>query len=136
MTSVSTPTVALETLADLLEHLGGIAPQRVRFRPAPGTVTEEDVLAIRNSAERRLYELVDGVLVEKAVGFRESLLAVALVSRLWNFVRLGKLGLVTGAGGMMRLAPGLVRIPDVAFISWARLPNRPCADRAHPRCGS
>ena len=24
----------------------------------------------------------------------------------------------------MRLAPGLVRIPDVAFISWARLPNR------------
>jgi Uma2 family endonuclease len=24
----------------------------------------------------------------------------------------------------MRLAPGLVRIPDVAFISWDRLPNR------------
>jgi Uma2 family endonuclease len=25
---------------------------------------------------------------------------------------------------MMRLFPGLVRIPDVAFISWERLPNR------------
>src|SRR5947209_5803203 len=124
MTAVATATVAIDTLADLLEHLGGIAPARVRFRPAPGTATEEDVLAIRNSPERRLCELVDGVLVEKAAGFRESLLAGALVSRLWNFVRPGKRGIVTGAGGMMRLAPGLVRIPDVAFISWARLPNR------------
>lgn len=25
---------------------------------------------------------------------------------------------------MLRLAPGLVRIPDVSFISWAQLPNR------------
>jgi Uma2 family endonuclease len=25
---------------------------------------------------------------------------------------------------MLRLTPGLVRIPDVAFISWDRLPNR------------
>jgi Uma2 family endonuclease len=34
------------------------------------------------------------------------------------------LGLVTAADGTMRLAPGLVRIPDVAFISWARLPGQ------------
>ena len=59
MTSVSTPTAAIETLADLLEHLGGIAPERVRFRPAPGTATEEDVLAIHDH-EGRLCELVDG----------------------------------------------------------------------------
>ena len=75
MMSVSTFTVALETLADLLEHLGGIAPHRVRFHPAPDTATEGDVLALRHSAERRLYELVDRVLVEKAMGFRESCLA-------------------------------------------------------------
>ena len=124
MTSVSTPTVALETLADLLEHLGGIAPYRVRFRPAPGTATEEDVLALRNSAERRLCELVDGVLVEKAMGLRESLLACALIAILRGFVRPRNLGLVTGEAGMMRLMAGLVRIPDVAFISWDRLPNR------------
>lgn len=124
MTSVSTPTVALETLADLLEHLGGIAPHRVRFRPAPGTATEEDVLAIRNSAERRLCELVDGVLVEKAMGFRESYLAGILAAILLTFVRPRNLGIVTGAAGMMRLAPGLVRIPDVAFITWNRFPNR------------
>lgn len=124
MTSVSTSTVALETLADLLEHLGGIAPHRVRFRPAPGTATEDDVLALRNSAERRLCELVDGVLVEKAMGFRESCLASVLIAILLTFVRSRNLGLVTAPGGMMRLAPGLVRIPDVAFISWDRLPNR------------
>jgi hypothetical protein len=55
MTSVPTPTVTIETLADLLEQLGGIAPDRVRFRPAPGTTTEKDVLAIHHD-EGRLYE--------------------------------------------------------------------------------
>jgi len=113
MTSVSTPTVTIETLADLLEQLGGIAPDRVRFRPAPGTATEEDVLAIRHSPERRLCELVDGVLVEKAMGLRESYLASVLITILLTFVRLRNLGLVTAPDGTMRLAPGLVRIPDV-----------------------
>src|SRR6516225_7571381 len=34
------------------------------------------------------------------------------------------LGICVGADGMMRIAPGLVRIPDVSFISWGRLPGR------------
>jgi Uma2 family endonuclease len=123
MTSVPTPTVAIETLADLLEQLGSISPKRVRFRPAPGTATEKDVLAIHDR-EGRLYELVDEVLVEKAMGLRESFLAIALAAILRNFVRPRNLGLITGEAGMMRLMAGLVRIPDVAFISWRRLPNR------------
>jgi Uma2 family endonuclease len=123
MTSVSTSTAAIDTLADLLEQLGDIAPERVRFRPAPNTASEEDVLAIHDR-EGRLYELVHGVLVEKAVGLWESLLAIALASLLRGFVRPRNLGLVTGADGMMRLFPGLVRIPDAAFISWERLPYR------------
>jgi Uma2 family endonuclease len=124
MMSVSTSIAGVETLADLLEQLGGIAPDRVRFRPAPGTAAEEDVLAIRNSPERRLCELVDGVLVEKAMGLRESYLASVLITLLLTFVRPRNLGVVTAPDGTMRLAPGLVRIPDVAFISWDRLPNR------------
>ena len=123
MTTMATATAAIDTLADLLEHLGGIHPNRVRFRPAPGTAIEKDVLAIHDH-EGRLYELVDGVLVEKAVGLRESFLAIALASLLRGFVRPRNLGLVTGETGMMRLMTGLVRIPDVAFISWDRLPNR------------
>jgi Uma2 family endonuclease len=123
MTAMATATAAIDTLADLLEHLGGIHPNRVRFRPAPGTATEKDVLAIHDH-EDRLYELVDGVLVEKAMGLSESLLAGALIEVLRGFVRPRNLGLVTAPDGMVRLAAGLVRIPDVAFISWDRLPNR------------
>ena len=114
--------VALETLADLLDYLGGIAPERVRLSPAPGTATEEDVLHVHDHAGR-LCELVEGVLVEKAMGFRESFLAAALIIILGNFVRPRNLGLVTGPDGMVRLAAGLVRIPDVAFISWTVSPT-------------
>jgi Uma2 family endonuclease len=111
-----------QTLADLLRRLGGIAPDRVRLRPPPGTATEDDVLEIERS-ENRLCELVDGVLVEKAMGFRESLLAAALCEALRAFVIPRNLGLVTGPDGLVRLFAGLVRIPDVAFTSWARLPG-------------
>jgi Uma2 family endonuclease len=112
-----------ETVADLLEQLGDIPPQRIRLRPLPGTATEQDVLAIGNR-ENRLCELVDGVLVEKAMGFRESLLACALIEILRAFVTPRNLGLVSGEAGTVRLFPGLVRIPDVAFVSWDRLPER------------
>ena len=116
MTSILTSVATIETLADLLEQLGGIVPERVRFRPPPGTATEQDVLEVE-AHEDRLCELVDGVLVEKAMGWRESLLASVLITLLSNFVRPRNLGLVTGEAGMVRLASGLVRIPDVAFIS-------------------
>ena len=110
------------TLNDLLERLGGVSPDRVRYEPFPGTATEEDVIRIEQ-CENRLYELVDGVLVEKGMGYRESLLAVAIAAALREFVVPKKLGLVSGADGMMRLFAGLVRIPDVAFVSRGRLPG-------------
>ena len=72
----ATATAKPPTLDDLVERLGGIPLSRILVDPAPGTATEADVL----EAERRynrLYELVDGVLVEKAMGFSESLLAGA-----------------------------------------------------------
>jgi Uma2 family endonuclease len=31
---------------------------------------------------------------------------------------------VTGEAGMLKLFTGLIRIPDVAFITWDRLPDR------------
>ncbi|MGH7193403.1 MAG: Uma2 family endonuclease, partial [Candidatus Saccharimonadales bacterium] len=74
-------------------------------------------------SENRLCELVEGVLVEKVVGFYESVLAIAIARRLGDFVEAHNLGVVTGEGGMMRLFPGLVRIPDVAFASWNEFPE-------------
>jgi Uma2 family endonuclease len=121
----------IQTLADLLEHLGGVDPGRVRAHPAPGTATERDVLTVQ-AQTGRLCELVDGVLVEKPTGLRESCLAAALIALLRGFVRPRNLGLVTAPDGMMRLAPQLVRIPDVAFLSWDRLPGRRVPDEPVP----
>jgi Uma2 family endonuclease len=111
------------TVADLMERFGPMLLSRIRFDPFPGTATEQDVLDLLGQDER-LYELVDGVLVEKAMGFRESCLAIALIAFLKTFAIQSRLGTVSGADGLMRLAPGLVRIPDVAFIYWDRFPGR------------
>ena len=113
----------VETLEDLLESLGGISPARVRLHPWPGTATEADLVAF-NARKITLCELVDGVLVEKGMSYRESYLAMMLARFLMAFVIPRNLGLLTGADGMMRLFPGLVREPDVAFTSWDRIPGR------------
>ncbi len=122
-TLLSAPPTPTRTLADLLADLGDIDPARVVADPAPGTATEADLLALSDHTGR-LYELVDGTLVEKAVGFRESILAFALGGILRAFVIPRNLGLVSGPDDTMRLFPGLVRMPDVAFISWDRFPDR------------
>ena len=111
------------TVADLLERFGPIPAARIRTDPPPGTATEQDVIDIE-SRESRLCELVDGVLVEKTVGYYESYLTVRLILLIGAFVEQHNLGCVTGADGMMRLAPGLVRIPNVSFVSWNQLPGR------------
>ncbi len=123
MTSVPSVSGAPSTLAHWLDRLGGIAAERVWSCPAPGAATENDLLHAHDHGGR-LCELVDGVLVEKAAGFRESLLAGALIEALRGFVRRRNPGLVTAPDGMMRLAAGLVRVPDVAFVSWTRLPEQ------------
>lgn len=114
--------VTVETVADLLESLGDIPPERIRMRPPPGTATEDDVLAV-HASEKRLCELVDGVLVEKPTGYDESRLAAELIYALVDFLRRHNLGTAAGADGMMRLLSGLVRIPDVSFVSWEHLPE-------------
>lgn len=113
----------LLTLADVINHLGGVPAERVRLRPMPGAATERDVVWI-NDHEDRLCELVDGILLEKTVGLFESRLAVVIAELLSPFVRDHQLGIVVGEAGMMRIAPGLVRIPDVSVILWSRMPGR------------
>ena len=113
----------IKTLADLRRLLGGIPLERIWFHPAPGTATEKDVLEAE-ARENCLCELVDGTLVEKAMGFEESRLAVELSHLVMSYLDQNDLGICVGADGMMRIAPGLVRIPDLSFISWDRLPGR------------
>lgn len=112
------------TVADLQSHLGGIPLRRIRMYPPPGMATEKDVL----EAERRtgrICELVDGILVEKTVGYFESRIAVVIAHLIESFLETHNLGIVLGEAGALRLLlPNQVRIPDVCFIRWKRFPDR------------
>jgi Uma2 family endonuclease len=117
-------TPRFETIDELLDSLGGISPDRVRFDPLPGTATERDVLRLYED-HKRLFELVDGTLVEKVMGSKESFIAMYLGHLLLTYSeRNGDLGMVLGEAGTLRLLKKLVRIPDVSFTLWERLPNR------------
>jgi Uma2 family endonuclease len=112
----------LETMADLWERLGRVPLQRIWLRPAPGTATVDDVIRA-DAKKNRLCELVEGTLVEKAMGFEEARVGLQLGHLINLHLDENDRGICVGDGGMMQIAPGLVRIPDVSFISWDRLPG-------------
>ena len=118
-------------LAEMLESLGGISPDRIRTWPPLGTATVDDVLEIEER-ENRLFELVDGILVEKVMGYTESRIASRLIAALEAYVDAHDLGSVTGEGGMFRLPENLVRIPDVAFAGWDQFPNHELPSEGAP----
>jgi Uma2 family endonuclease len=120
----------IESLADLLHRLGDIPLERILTRPALGTATPADVLRLCDGEPKRLCELVDGVLVEKAMGQRESRLALELSRLLGNYLKVHNLGILTGADGPHTLEDDQIRFPDVAFIPWDRIP--PDADPGTP----
>jgi Uma2 family endonuclease len=108
------------TLAQLRRHFWMIPAERILLTPLPGTATEEDVVWM-NDRGYRLCELVEGTLIGKTMGATESWLAVLLIQAIGTFVRKNDLGIVLGPDGFLRLRPGLIRAPDVSFISWDRL---------------
>jgi Uma2 family endonuclease len=115
--------VTFANAAEMLERLGNIPPERICFDPPPGTATEADLIDAMERRDR-LYELVDGTLVEKTMGMVESMLAIQLARRVGNFVEEHDLGMLSGADGPLRLLEGLVRLPDLAFYCWDQLPGR------------
>jgi Uma2 family endonuclease len=119
-----------QTIAELIDKLG-VSPQRIRYEPRPGMGTEEDVIAL--NARGILCELIDGVLVEKIMGQYESRLAMWLGHFLLSFLEEHDLGIVHGPDSPHRLATGLVRYPDLAFVSYSRLPGgRPTREPIAP----
>ena len=110
------------TAADLQRHLGGIPLERIRLYPPPGMATLKDVLEA-DAKHDRICELIDGVLVEKTVGYLESILAAALIHFVKSYLDTHDLGIVAAPDGMQRILPDQVRVPDVSFVGWERLPG-------------
>lgn len=117
----------IETFDDLHERLGRIPLSRIRLKPAPGEATEDDLLR----SPKPTCELIDGALVEKAMGNRESLLGLYIARLMGNYVEANDLGVVLGEAGHFRLG-GQLRAPDASFIPWSAFPDgEPPEDEAY-----
>lgn len=112
---MTTATTEPDTLADVVYALGDVPLHRILWTPFPGTATEDHLLRSRQ------VELVDGILVQKSLALWKGMAEVAVGVRLLEYVKAARLGAVTMASGPYRVSPGVVRLPDVAFIRWDRL---------------
>ncbi|VTU00335.1 Uncharacterized protein OS=Candidatus Entotheonella sp. TSY1 GN=ETSY1_03580 PE=4 SV=1: Uma2 [Gemmataceae bacterium] len=109
--------VRFPTIADVQERLGHVAESRILSYPAPGTATENDMLD-RGIAGEWPTELVDGILVRKECSWAKGVLSAQVGFEIARYADERQLGAAAGPRGVIRLRPGLVRAPDVAFIRW------------------
>lgn len=117
------PEPKFDNVGELLRSLGGVPADRVLWVPLPGTATEADLLHYLER-ESRHVELVNGTLVEKAMGFLEGRIGHFIAHWMEDFLEENDLGICIGDGSPMRILLGTVRLPDVSFVSWDRLPDR------------
>jgi Uma2 family endonuclease len=115
--TASTAGVRYPTATDRLHALGDAPLGQILFvfDPMPDSATEADVLRWADGEPRKLVELIDGTLVEKAVEFEESEIAIHIGYLLKGFLRPRRLGRIAGADVTIRLRSRGVRIPDVGF---------------------
>jgi Uma2 family endonuclease len=88
-------------------------------------LTAEELSALPEVPGTR-FELVDGELLEvPGANALHGLIVELLVRLLGAFVRERDLGLVfaDGTAYVLRRDPDRVRIPDVSFVSWSRVPE-------------
>lgn len=104
-------------MADVRAHVGDVPLERIRTYPPPGMATEADAL------RKPVCELIDGILVEKATGMYESFLASILIVELNKYLATNPIGLTSAPDGPIRVQLGRMRVPDVAFVRWDRLPG-------------
>lgn len=117
----------IETFDALHARLGLVPLSRIRTKPAPGTATEKDL----ERARKPVCELIDGVLVEKAMGDRESLLGMYVGRLIGNHVDAGDLGVVLGEAGYFRIGGKQLRAPDASFTSWSSFPQDEIPEEAY-----
>jgi Uma2 family endonuclease len=113
----------MSTAADWHRSLGGVALSRVLFDPIPSSATVQDVIRFVDGDEKRLVELVNGTLVEKPAGLRESVIASHVIHALGTVAALDRIGFISGEAGTITMRNGNVRMPDVAFFRREDLPG-------------
>lgn len=118
------------TVEELAARVGAVPLWRIRTDPPPGTATEDDVERLRRE-ESVLCELIDGVLVEKAVGDKSAFLAVTIITSLANFVLPRRLGWVLGPDGFVWLFGTQLRAPDVSFVRRDQRPGGKLLDKGY-----
>jgi Uma2 family endonuclease len=123
MSTLTTWPPAEGTVASLIAKLGDIPPERIWLHPIPGTATEQDAVRV-NEKQKRLCELIDGVLVEKPMGFYEGRLGMLLGYFLETYFSKNSIGFAIGSDGMLEYEPGQIRLPDVSVFLWHRFPGR------------
>ena len=101
-----------------------VSPDRVRLDPPPGTATADDAVRLSERGEG-LFELVDGTLVEKDMGWTEEFLSNRLGSLFDQSVRernqpVMVVGSSAGARAGRRRVQ--VRMPDVGAFLIANFP--------------
>lgn len=115
--TAATKKTRFPTIADVQERLGHIPESRILSFPAPGTATVQDLLDGSITGDRG-HELVDGILVEKPMGFNDDRIGTRLIRLIGTYLDTNNIGEVAGAQGMIRFKLDLVRVPDVSFIRW------------------
>jgi Uma2 family endonuclease len=117
------PVPPRETIADLLHRLGDVPAGRVRLYPSPGKATFEDLVRVNEERKGPICEWVENTLVEKAMGFHESWLAIIISGELYAYLKTHDVGMAGGEAGVMKILPDIGRAPDVSFIAWKSLPD-------------
>src|SRR3954471_16060010 len=102
------------TVSEVQERLGHVPIERIITLVPPGCATEQDLLDSSITGDRGC-ELVDGILVEKPMGFRDDAISTRISHLLCTHLDTDNLGLVAGAQGPIRFKLDLVRMPDVSF---------------------
>ena len=112
-----TPPFHYRTCADVLRRAGNVSPDRVLVERLSAPPTRRDLIR-EFEPTARMYELVDGILVEKLLHFGNAARFMQLMGPLANHVFDCNAGMLVGGKTLLRLSPTLVRIPSLCLLLW------------------
>lgn len=111
--------IEIPTVGSQLRSIGGVSPNRVLARPAPGTANARDLLRLVDGTYKCFVELVDHTLVAKVSDERCFGIACRLIFSVTNYCMKTRAGVVAGTRAPWRMKNGNIRLPDMSFMSCA-----------------